>query len=88
MKSLTLSAIVIAIVSFTGCADESQVQTVAWYKNHESERKEILATCKNNPGEHSLSPNCINASTAANELILDMRDYETHAPINVLDGSK
>lgn len=40
------------------------VQTVDWYKAHNTERHNVLAKCSNNPGQLGATPNCINASRA------------------------
>lgn len=40
------------------------VQTVDWFVAHDQERNKVLATCRNNPGELGLTPNCINAQSA------------------------
>lgn len=42
----------------------AEVQTVDWYKANKTERKAVLATCRNNPGELAKTPNCVNASRA------------------------
>lgn len=59
------------LLALTGCNDEKDekpvaeiVQTVDWYKAHKAERAEVLARCRNNPGELAAAPNCINASRA------------------------
>ncbi|WP_232322093.1 EexN family lipoprotein [Methylomonas lenta] len=40
------------------------VQTVDWYKAHNTERHSMLTKCHNNPGQLGATPNCINASRA------------------------
>jgi len=40
------------------------VQTVGWYREHETERAEMIDRCQQNPGELSAAPNCINADAA------------------------
>lgn len=52
-----------------GCQDKMEaVQTVDWYVAHETERKQMLSKCANNPGELSMTPNCMNADVAANRV--------------------
>jgi predicted Fe-S protein YdhL (DUF1289 family) len=46
-----------------GAAPEA-VQTVEWYKAHNTERNTVLTKCRNNPGSIGATPNCINASRA------------------------
>lgn len=87
MKKLALSLVVAAVLA--GCGETSEpVQSVDWYKAHEAERTAMIAKCKANPGELAAAPNCINATQAANELVLDKRGYTKRAPINVFEGGK
>ena len=87
MKNLNTILFVMAMV-LAGCNEEETVQTVDWYKAHETERTAMIAKCKANPGELDASPNCINAVTAANHLTVEKRGYTKHAPINALEGGK
>jgi hypothetical protein len=85
MKKIFFAAVIIAVA---GCSENTIVQTVDWYKEHENERKEMLAKCKSDPGQLSASANCINATKAANHLTLDNRGYRNRAPINLSEGGK
>lgn len=87
MKKLSIVLAVAAAV-LAGCGENTTVQTVDWYKEHETERTAMIAKCKANPGELAASPNCINATTAANHLAVDKRGYTKRAPINVSEGGK
>lgn len=78
-----LAPLLLVAAALAGCGESMPVQTVAWYKAHEAERTAMIDKCKMNPGELAASPNCINATTAANELVLDKRGYTRRAPINV-----
>jgi hypothetical protein len=62
MKNIFL-LMIIAILA--GCSEK--VQTVDWYKEHEAERKEMIAKCKADPGRLMESANCINAQQAENQ---------------------
>lgn len=53
--------------ALTGCGDNQPVQTVDWYKQHDTERKEMVAKCDANPGQTELAPNCTNAKQAEKE---------------------
>lgn len=56
-----------ALSMLAGCKEDKPaevVQTVDWYKAHKTERAEVLAKCKANPGELAATPNCVNASRA------------------------
>ena len=67
MKKLSIVLIVAAVLA--GCGENTPVQTVDWYKAHDTERKAMIAKCKANPGELAASPNCINANRA--ETVVD-----------------
>lgn len=82
MKAIALS--LVAVAALVGCSENTPVQTVEWYKTHDAERVDMIAKCKNNPGELSASPNCMNATKAANQLVLQKRGYNRHEPINAL----
>ena len=71
MKKLTVLLVVAGTLSMlAGCKEDKPatpaevVQTVDWYKAHKTERAEVLAKCKANPGELAATPNCVNASRA------------------------
>ena len=49
MKKLSIALVVAAVLA--GCGENTPVQTVDWYKAHDTERKEMIAKCKSNPGE-------------------------------------
>lgn len=55
-------AVVLGLVLLAGCSEK--VHDMAYYKEHEAERKATLETCNNNPGEKRNDPNCINAFEA------------------------
>lgn len=43
------------------------VQPVDWFVAHDKERNTVVTKCLNNPGELGLSPNCVNAQSAASQ---------------------
>ncbi|MDR7049501.1 hypothetical protein J2X54_001956 [Duganella sp. 3397] len=77
MKQITvLLAMTAALSALAGCKEAKApevVQTVDWYKAHQTERTAVLEKCKNNPGELAATPNCVNAHTAANQLVWSSR---------------
>jgi hypothetical protein len=72
----------------TGCEQQEPVKTVDWYKANTSERLKTLERCKANPGELSISANCINASSAANAIVLEQRGYKRREPVNFSSQGK
>lgn len=90
MKShLTIPAfLMIVIASLSGCGRDEPVQTVDWYKANSPERVKVLERCNANPGELGLTPNCVNAKTAANALVLENREYKQREPMNFSSKGK
>lgn len=67
MKKITVLLMAGTLTVLAGCKEEKPaevVQTVEWYKANKTERAEVLAKCKANPGELAATPNCVNASRA------------------------
>jgi hypothetical protein len=68
LKKMSILLVVAApLALLAGCKSEKPpevVQTVEWYKANRTERTEVLAKCKSNPGELAATPNCINATRA------------------------
>ena len=85
MKKIPFLLFFSAVV-LVGCGEKTPVQTVDWYKTHDAERLAMIEKCAANPGELAASPNCINAKTAANHLVVDKRGYKKLTPINPLNG--
>jgi len=83
MKKLS-TLLFIAATALTGCFEKETVQTVDWYKANEVERLSMIEKCNANPGELAVSPNCINAKTAANHIVVDKRGYQNLTLINPL----
>ncbi len=77
----------VAVIAIVGCGDQEFVQTVDWYKENTDERLAVLKKCKDNPGELTSSPNCMNAKTAANHIALDKRGYQRRTPMNFSGGN-
>ncbi|MBC3196207.1 EexN family lipoprotein [Pseudomonas poae] len=90
MKSLLTTPVTLMIVTaiLSGCGKQEPVQTVDWYKANSPERLKVLERCNANPGELALTPNCVNAKTAANALVLGNREYKQRDPINFSSQGK
>lgn len=90
MKSLLTTPVTLMIVTaiLSGCGKQEPVQTVDWYKANSLERLKALERCNANPGELALTPNCVNAKTAANALVLENREYKQRGPTNFSSQGK
>lgn len=78
MKNIALLTLII----ITGCSENTPVQTVDWYKEHDTERKEMIAKCNTDPGRLGESANCVNAQQADNEKALARRGWLTPKTID------
>ena len=72
LRPIVVSLVLSGFLGVAGCTKESldPVQTVEWYKQHEAERLAMATKCHNNPGQLEKSPNCINAITAVNDMVM------------------
>lgn len=85
-KNAQLLYIAIATVTLTGCFESKEpVQTVDWFKENAAERNSQIDKCRSNPGELAASPNCINATTAANHLTIEQRGYIKLIPLTAAE---
>lgn len=77
------TALFLALLS--GCGEDDKqaelTRTVDWYKEYKAERSAKLEECKNNPGELSATPNCINAQKAASSLTWSKRGRPKLVPL-------
>ncbi|MEF9419449.1 EexN family lipoprotein [Xanthomonas citri] len=69
------SFIVLLMLLLAGCDNGQPTRTVEEFKADKERRHSMLATCKNNPSEKILSPSCINAQQAENEIANSRRGY-------------
>lgn len=70
VRIIFIVAGICSLASLTGCDSrggrETTVREVAWYEKNTAEREAKLAECRANPGLLDGTPDCINASRAAN----------------------
>ncbi|UQQ17150.1 EexN family lipoprotein [Xanthomonas arboricola] len=64
-----------------GCNNNEPTRTVADFKADKEQRNAVLAACKNNPGEKSLTPNCVNADQAETEIMNARRGFTPLKPV-------
>jgi hypothetical protein len=68
-KIISMAVAVCTLTSLTGCDSRSERETVRgvdWYERNPAEREAKLAECRANPRLLDGTPDCINASRAAN----------------------
>ncbi|MDR0577030.1 MAG: EexN family lipoprotein [Candidatus Accumulibacter sp.] len=90
MKKLSILLIYpFVALGLSGCGEKPEpVQTVDWYKEHNEERMAMVKKCENNLGELAKTPNCINATKAANALIWSSRKAIPLKPLTKEDFDK
>lgn len=66
MQTYRLAAVtVLAAAALVAACNPKEPKTVAHYTANPSERDQIVAECKNNPGKFKDDPDCINANDSA-----------------------
>lgn len=72
LRPLVVGLVLSGFLGVVGCMKEAldPVQTVEWYKAHESERIAMATKCHNNPGQLEKTPNCVNAQTAVDDIAM------------------
>jgi len=76
MKPSVLAVLTtLSVLLVTGCSKDAPVQTVEWWKDHKTERTEMLYRCANNPGELGGTPNCVNAAEAETNSVVKGTGY-------------
>ncbi|NOU12318.1 MAG: EexN family lipoprotein [Nitrospira sp.] len=72
LRPIVVGLVLSGVLGVGGCTKESlePVQTVEWYKQHEAERLAMATKCHNNPGQLEKTPNCVNAITAVNDMVM------------------
>lgn len=69
LRIISMAAALCILASSAGCDSGSRKETVRevdWYERNAAEREAKLAECRANPGLLDGTPDCINASRAAN----------------------
>lgn len=78
MRTTPSMLLVAVAAALAGCneADTSHPpKTVGWFFEHRDELAVALKACRDNPGELSKTPNCINANEARNKVtVQEMKD--------------
>jgi hypothetical protein len=69
---MTKWLLVLPILAMLASCGEA-TKTVSEFKADDPLRASTLAGCQNNPGEWATTPNCVNAETATQELIGELR---------------
>ncbi|HNW02846.1 MAG TPA: EexN family lipoprotein [Burkholderiaceae bacterium] len=64
MKRTLLAPLISLLMLGCNSRVEDTTQTVEWFSKNPNDRKAMLAKCRDNPGELSATPNCVNASVA------------------------
>ena len=84
MKKIIVGALCGALILLGGCGAEKEQETVHMvpeFKENPELLKEFLTRCNANPGELSATPNCINVTSAAQQMVLEHRQAQSRKPI-------
>jgi len=72
--------LVLAVLASCSSDELGPPRDVAYYMEHDEERKAVIAKCDNDPGRLELHPNCENAYTARTELMLTSGNTGSRPP--------
>lgn len=76
MKQGMICALVGATALLVGCGEakvEEKVHTVSEFKADKALHEKFMTRCQENPGQLKDDPNCINAISAARQIVLEHR---------------
>lgn len=67
MKNAKPLFLVLLLATVAGCKPDplGPARDVAYFKEHASERTDVIAKCDADPGQFDKHPNCVNARQAA-----------------------
>ncbi|WP_122572264.1 EexN family lipoprotein [Pseudomonas syringae] len=80
---ITSRWLVLFPVLLTGCGADEAVRSVDWYKAHNAERAIHISECERDPGRLALTPKCVNAKQAENELRLAERGFRKRETLDL-----
>ncbi len=75
-------------LTLTGQALAVTPKTVAYYSEHDEERKVALSRCRDNPGELRNTPDCVNAERADAKKTVARRGHLDLKPLTAEDFKK
>lgn len=69
------------LVSLSACTEQMEMRSVDWFKKHPTDRERTLAMCSDRDRKSAISPNCLNAQAAENQLANARRAYAPLTPM-------
>jgi Tfp pilus assembly protein PilP len=68
------SLLILAVLVLAACNKQEESHTRSWYREHDAERKAMVAQCKDDAAK-AVTPECMNATNAESDIYINGKDY-------------
>ncbi|SEF11270.1 hypothetical protein SAMN02787142_7672 [Burkholderia sp. WP9] len=68
------SLLILVTLVLAACNNKEESHTRSWYRDHDAERKTMVAQCKDDAAK-AMTPECMNASNAESDIYINGKDY-------------
>ncbi|EIF32253.1 hypothetical protein BCh11DRAFT_07841 [Burkholderia sp. Ch1-1] len=68
------SLFILAVVILAACSKQEESHTRSWYREHDAERKVMVAQCKDDAAK-AVTPECMNATNAESDIYINGKAY-------------
>ncbi|CAG9250160.1 conserved hypothetical protein [Burkholderia diffusa] len=65
---------VFAVLALSACSKQEESHTRSWYREHDAERKAMIAQCKDDAAK-AVTPECMNAANAESDIFVNGKSY-------------
>ncbi|KAA0073145.1 hypothetical protein CIW54_27900 (plasmid) [Paraburkholderia sp. T12-10] len=66
--------LVLVVFVLAACNKKEESHTRSWYRDHDTERKTMVAQCKDDAAK-AITPECMNATNAESDVYINGKDY-------------
>ncbi|KVP19750.1 EexN family lipoprotein [Burkholderia ubonensis] len=68
------SFFILAVLVLAACNKQEESHTRSWYREHDAERKAMVAQCKDDAAK-AVTPECMNATNAESDIYINGKSY-------------
>jgi hypothetical protein len=68
------SLFILAVLVLAACNKQEESHTRSWYREHDAERKAMVAQCKDDAAK-AVTPGCMNATNAESDIYINGKSY-------------
>lgn len=68
------SLLILAVLVLAACNKQEESHTRSWYREHDAERKAMVAQCKDDAAK-AVTPECMNATNAESDIYINGKSY-------------